>query len=92
MKEVTRNEALAGTWKELSPARRLQLLNRLKTNKDHFNTETDIEAASAQNDWWKLPIPLRTFLDSCFDNGRFGVSEKRKNFRRFSRLVRSIPA
>ena len=92
MKEVTRNEALAGTWKELLPSRRLQLLKRLETNKDRFNIDTDIKEASSQDDWWKLPIPLRTFLDSAFDNGKFGITGQRKNFKRFSRLVRSIPA
>jgi len=81
MKEITRNEAMEGTWKEMSVAQRLQLLKRLRTNEDRFNQRTDIEAAAKTSGWWKLPIPLRTFLQSHFADGRFTRATLKANLR-----------
>lgn len=78
MKEVTRNEAMAGTWTELSQQERRQLLEDLELKSDRLAGDTSIELACMQDDWSQLPIPLQTFLDSHFDEGCFSKTALRK--------------
>ncbi len=71
MKEVTRYEAMAGTWKAKTPNTRQKLLQKLKVDQKILLTATEIYKASRQDSWSKLSTPLKVFLGARFSDGKF---------------------
>jgi hypothetical protein len=73
MKEVSSWEAMAGTWKEMTPEERRTFLMEVRFESYGPNVGVKIQNFFQENEWWKLPIPARTFLEYHFDgeNGRF---------------------
>jgi hypothetical protein len=74
-------------WRGLSKWKRKKLLERLGFYKGTFTKKVDPEKVCAQNDFYQLSIPVKTFIGNCFDGSRFTLAQQRRNIESMRRLA-----
>ena len=83
-------EEINEAWERMGSLKRYKVLVQVGLSKDKFTRTFSLAKVAKINKWCDVLIPVRTFLDSRFDNGTFINATHERRLKQMEGILKNV--